>query len=95
MVSDFSAKKNLEATIGKEKGVRTPHNHADAGDEGDEFGLDAVCVGAGAKCRIVGGGGEADAREEAVVGEDGEGVGEEAEDVDEVAEEEHLGGVWW
>lgn len=67
------------------KGGRTSHNHADTGDEGDEFGLDAVCVCAGTEGGVVGGGGEADACEEAVVGEDGEGVCEEAEDVDEIA----------
>lgn len=72
----------------------TSHHHANTGNEGNELRLDAVGVGAGAKGGIVRAGREADAREEAVVGEDGEGVCEQAQDVDEVAQEEHLGGVF-
>lgn len=70
---------------------RRSHNHADTGNQRDKLGLDTVRIRAGAECGIVCTRGEADAREEAVVGEDGEGVCEEAEDVDEVAYEEHLG----
>ena len=75
----------------KEEEKRTSHDHADTGNESNKLGLYTVGICAGAKGRIVCTRGEADAREEAVVGEDGEGVCEEAEDVDEVAYEEHLG----
>lgn len=64
---------------------RTSHYHAHTSNQSNEFRLDAVWVGAGAKCRIEGSRWKADACEEAVVGEDGEGVCEEAEDVDEIA----------
>lgn len=84
-------RQRVERPKGGMGGKRTSHNHADTGNEGDKLGLYAVGICAGAKGRIVGARGEADAREEAVVGEDGEGVCEEAEDVDEVAYEEHLG----
>lgn len=61
------------------------HNHANAGDQSDKFGLDTVGICASAKGRVICGCREADACKEAVVGEDGEGVCEEAEDVDEIA----------
>jgi len=54
-----------------------------------DLGLDALGFRSAAKGVAVGAGRPADAREETIFGEDGDGVDEEDEDVEKAAEEEH------
>lgn len=65
----------------------TPRKHAHAGNHVHELELEAlVPAGTGAKGWVVRRGRQADAREEAVFGEDGNGVEEEYGDLEEGAQ---------
>lgn len=61
----------------------TPHQRPHTGNQVDDLGLDAGIAGADtadtglAESRVIGRGREADARKEAVFGEDGDGIDEE------------------
>lgn len=72
-----------------------PHERAYASDEMYHLGLDAGVVLDAAEARIGRGGAPADTCQEAVFGQDGNGIDEQDGDVEQPAEaeEEHFGGT--